>query len=206
MSQHFTSGGQNIGASASSVLPVNIQDWFPLGLTSLISLKTKGLPKVLSNTKVQKHQFFDSKPSLWSNSHIHTWLLGKAIVWLYRPLSPKWCLCLLFRFAITFLPRRKHLNFMAAVTICSACRAQENTVCLLKKSLSFYRKNCFHLFPMYLPWSDETTCHDLHLLNVEFKKAFHSPLSPSSKGSLVPLCFLLLGWCHLSIWGYWYFF
>ena len=70
----FTSGGQSIGASAS-VLPMNIQDWFPLGLTGLISLKFKGLSRVLSSTTVQKHQFFGTQLSLWSNSHIHTWLL-----------------------------------------------------------------------------------------------------------------------------------
>ena len=75
MSQLFTSGGCNIGTSASaSVLPTNIQDWFPLGLTGLISLQSKGLSRVFSNTMVQKHQFFNSQPSLWSNYHIHTWL------------------------------------------------------------------------------------------------------------------------------------
>ena len=75
MSQFFASGGQNIGASTSaSVLPKNIQDWFPLGLTGLISLKSKGLSRVSSNT-IQKHQFFYIQLSLWSNSHIQTWLL-----------------------------------------------------------------------------------------------------------------------------------
>jgi len=65
MSQLFTSGGQNIGVSASaSVLPMNNQDWFPLGLTGLISLQFKGLSRVLSNTTVQKHQFFTTKLSL----------------------------------------------------------------------------------------------------------------------------------------------
>ena len=73
------SGGQSIGVSASVlVLPMNIQDWFPLGLTGLISLLSKGLSRVFSNTTVQKHQFFDAQPSLWSNSHIHTWLLEKS--------------------------------------------------------------------------------------------------------------------------------
>ena len=81
-----TSGGQNIEASTSaSVLPMNIQDWFPLGLTRLISLVSKGLSrvsskkkkKVSSSTTVWKHQFFGSHPSLWCNFHIHTWLLEK---------------------------------------------------------------------------------------------------------------------------------
>ena len=66
----FTSGGQGIGTSAlASVLSMNIQDWFPLGLTGLIFLLSKGLSRVLSNTTVQKHQFYGAQPSLWSNSH-----------------------------------------------------------------------------------------------------------------------------------------
>ena len=78
MSQFFATGGQSIGASAStSVLPMNIQDWFPLGLPDLISLQSKGLSRVFSNTTVQKHQFFSAQLSLCSNSHIHTWLLEK---------------------------------------------------------------------------------------------------------------------------------
>ena len=71
-------GGPSIGASASaSVFPMNIQDWFPLGLTGLISLQSKGLSRVFSSTTVPKHQFFSTQPSLWSNSHIYTWLLEK---------------------------------------------------------------------------------------------------------------------------------
>ena len=70
MSQFFTSGGQNIGVSASaSVLPMNIQDWFLLGLTGLISLQSKGLSRVFSSTTIQKHQFFGAQLSLWSKSH-----------------------------------------------------------------------------------------------------------------------------------------
>ena len=76
MSQFFTSGGQIIGVSASaSVLPKNIQHWFPLGWTGWISLQAKGLSRVFSNTTVQKYQFFNSHPSLWSNSPIHIWIL-----------------------------------------------------------------------------------------------------------------------------------
>ena len=78
MSQLFTLGSQSIGASASaSVLPMNIQGWFPLGLTGLISLQSKGLSRVFSNTTAQKHQFFGIHPSLWSNSYIHTSPLEK---------------------------------------------------------------------------------------------------------------------------------
>ena len=78
MSQLFASGGQNIGVSASaSVLPMNTQDWSPLGWTSWISLQSSGLSRVFSNTTVQKHQFFSAQLSLQSNSHIHLWLLEK---------------------------------------------------------------------------------------------------------------------------------
>ena len=78
MSQLFASGGQSIGVSTSaSVLPLNIHGWFHLGLTGLISLRSKGLSRVFSNTPVQKHQFFGTQLSLWSNSHKHTWLLEK---------------------------------------------------------------------------------------------------------------------------------
>ena len=78
MSRLFASGGQRIGASPlASVLPMNIQGWFPLGLTALISLQSKRFPRVFYNTIVRKHQFFCTLPSLWSNSPIHTWLLEK---------------------------------------------------------------------------------------------------------------------------------
>ena len=78
MSQFFASGGQSIGASAStSVLPIDIQDWFPIGFTGLISLLSSGLSRVFSSTTVGKHRFFSAQPSLRSSSHIHTWLLEK---------------------------------------------------------------------------------------------------------------------------------
>ena len=77
MSQLLAWGDQSVGVSTSaSVLMMNIQDWFPLGLTGLI-LQSKGLSRVFSNTTVQKHQFFGPQSSLWSNSHIHTWPLEK---------------------------------------------------------------------------------------------------------------------------------
>ena len=78
MSQFFASGGQSIGVSASaSVLPMNIQDWFPLGWTGWISLQSQEHSRVFSNTTVQKHQFFSPQLSLWSNSHIYIWPLEK---------------------------------------------------------------------------------------------------------------------------------
>ena len=79
ISQLFASDGQSIGISASaSVLPMNIQGWFPLGLTGWISLRSKGLSRVFSNSTVQEQQFFNAQTSLWSNSHIYTWLLEKT--------------------------------------------------------------------------------------------------------------------------------
>ena len=78
MSQVFTTGGQSIGVSAStSVFPMNTQDWSPLGWTGWISLQSKRLSRVFSNTTVQKHQFFSTQLSSQSSSHIHTCLLEK---------------------------------------------------------------------------------------------------------------------------------
>ena len=72
MSQFFALGGQSIGTSASaSVLPITIQDWFPLGLTGLISLQSKGLSRVFSSTTIWKYQFFGTQPSLWSLTSVH---------------------------------------------------------------------------------------------------------------------------------------
>ena len=78
-----------------SVLPMNIQGWLPLGLTGLISFQSKGFSGVLSSTTFWKYQFFWTHPSLWFNSHTLTWLLEKPYLWLHRPLSAEWCLCLL---------------------------------------------------------------------------------------------------------------
>ena len=79
--------------------------------------------------------------------------------------------------------------FMAAVIVCSDFGVQKNKVW-----------HCFHCFPIYFPWSDGTRCHDLSCLNAEFlSQPFHSPLSSLSRGSLVPLCFLPLGWYYLKV-------
>ena len=80
MSQLSASGSQNI---RTSFLPINIQGWFPLGFTGLISLQCRGLPWVFSSTTVWKHQFYGTQLSFWSNSHIHTWLLKKT--WWFSP-------------------------------------------------------------------------------------------------------------------------
>ena len=87
MSQLFAWGGQSTGVSASaSVLPMNTQDWSPLGWTGWISLQSKGLARVFSSTTVQKHQFLSTQLSSQSNSHIHTRPLGKPWPWLDGPL------------------------------------------------------------------------------------------------------------------------
>ena len=80
--------------SFGALLPLNIQGWFPSGLTGLI-LQSKRLLRVVSSAAIQKNKFFGTQPSLWSNSHIYTWLLEKSESGLYRPLSAKWYLCFL---------------------------------------------------------------------------------------------------------------
>ena len=156
VSQFFASGGQSTGASVSaSVLLMNIQDWFPLGLTGWTSLQSKGLSRVFSNTTVQKHQFFATQlysPTVisihdyWKN---HRTFAGKVMSLLFNMLS---------RLVITFFPRSKCLLISwLQSTSASDFGAQENKVC-----------HCFHCFPFYLPWSDGTRCHDLPFLNVEF--------------------------------------
>ena len=134
MSQLFTSGGQSIGVSASAlVLPMNTQVWSPLGWTDLISLQSKGLLRVFSHTTVQKHQFLGAQLSSYMTT-------GKTIA-LTRQAFVGSVMSLLFnmlsRLVITFLPRSKHLNFMAAITICSDFGAQKNKVW-----------QCFHCFPI----------------------------------------------------------
>ena len=125
----FTLGDQNIGASDSaSVSSVNIQGRFPLGLTGLVSLLSKGLSRAFSSTTIWKNQFFSTQPSLWSNFHIHTWLWKNHsfdymdLYWqsdvsslLFNTLSS---------IIIAFIPRSKQLKFMAAITIHSDFGAQ----------------------------------------------------------------------------------
>ena len=103
---------QSIGASASaSIFPMNIQGWFPRGLTCFISLLSKGLSRVFSSTTILKHQFYSAQPSLCSNSHPYM-NTGKTIALTRRTFVTK-VMSLLFnmlsRFVTTFLPRRKHL-------------------------------------------------------------------------------------------------
>ena len=160
MSQLFTSDGQTIGASApASVLPMNIQGWFLLGLTGVISVLSKRLSRLISST-VRKH-----------SSSVLSLLYGPTL----RYIHDYWKnhrfdymdLCLqsdvsAFQYAVYVYHRfsSKELvsfNFIAAVTVRSDSGAQENKVC-----------HCFHCFPIYFPWSNGTKCHDLHFLNVDF--------------------------------------
>ena len=112
MSHFFSSGGQSNGVSASALgLPMNIQDWSPLGWTGWISLQSKGLLRVFSNTTVQKHQFFGTQPSIWFNCHIHIWYWKNHS---FDLMDISWqVMSLLFnmlsRLLITFLSRSKYL-------------------------------------------------------------------------------------------------
>ena len=120
MSRFFASGGQSIRES-SSVLTMNIQGWFSLGLTGLISLQFNRLSRVFSNTTVQKHQFFGTQLSLCSNSHIHTWLPEKTIaltIWTFVGKVMSLLLNRLSRFVISFLSKEQvSFNFMAVLII-----------------------------------------------------------------------------------------
>ena len=162
----FPSGGQIIGISASaSVLPVNTQGWFPLGLTVLIFWQSKGLSRVFPT--IWKHKSFSMQLSLWSNSHICTW---KNHSFDYMDLCRQ-VMSLLFnmlpRFVIAFLLRSKHL-------LTSWLQSPFAMIWEPKKKIC----QCFHFFPFYLLWSDGTRCHYLSFLNTEFlSQLFKSLLS-----------------------------
>ena len=127
-SQFSISGGQSIGASAStSILPMNIQDWFPLELSDLISLQSRGLSRVISNTTVQKYPFFGAQLSLWSNSHIHM-TTGKTIaltVWTFVDKVMLLLFNMLSRFVIAFL-LKKSVQFSSDTQSCpSLCHPRD---------------------------------------------------------------------------------
>ena len=160
MSQFFASGGQSIGVSASpSVLPMNIQDWFPLRVSCWISLQSKGLSRVLqhhsSKASILRHSAFfmiqlsypymtTGKPTALTKQTF----VGKVLSLLFNMLS---------RLVIVFLPRSKS-HLISWLQSPSAGILGPKKV----KSISF------HCFPIYLPWSDGTGCHDLCFLNVVF--------------------------------------
>ena len=170
----YASGSQSIRASATqSVLPMDVQGWFPLGLTGLILLLTKWLSRVFSKTTILKHQFWGAQSSLWFNSHI--WALLMVIALTIQTFVSK-VMSLLFnmlsRFCHSFPSKEQvSFNFMAIVTVHSDFRAQENKTC-----------HCFHFFPFCLPWSDGTRCLVFWMLS--FKPAFSPFLFHSHQESL----------------------
>ena len=182
VSELFASGGQSTGASSSaSVLPVNIQGWFPLGLTDLISLQTKGFSRVISNTTLGKHQFFFmvqlSHPYMTTGKTITLTIwtfFGKVVSLLFKMLS---------RVCRSFSSKKQvSFNFVAAVIVCSDFGAEED------KNLSLFPL-FLHLFAMkwwnWIPWTLFYECWVLSQL-------IHSLPSPLSRNSLVPLPFLPL--------------
>ena len=160
MSQLFVWGSQSIGVSVStSVLSINTQDWSPLGWTGWISLQSKGLKSLLQHHSSKASILLCSPFFIVQLSHPYM-TTGKTIALTRRTFVGKVMSLLLnmvSRLVITFLPRSKCLNFMAAITICSDFGAPQNKVW-----------HCCHCFPIYFPWSDGSRCHDLHFVNAEF--------------------------------------
>ena len=145
-SQVFESDNQNIGASTSAtVLPMNIQGWLPLGLTGL-NLQLEWHSRIFSTT-IGKYQFFSTWSSLWSTSHIHTWLQEKPELWLYRPLSTKWCFCFLICYlCCPRFPSNEHVSFNF-----HGCSHSLKVFWSPRKSVI-----ASIFLPLYLPWSDGT--------------------------------------------------
>ena len=159
------SGGQSIAASASVLLlPMNIKSWFPLGLTGLIPLQSKGLKSLLqhhsSKASILQHSTFmfllTSIRDYWKTIAFTIWtLVGKVMSLLSNMLS---------RFVRAFLARSKH-SWLKSLS----------TVILESQKI---KSHCFYFLPFYLPWSDGTRCHDLSFLNAEFSAStFTSHLS-----------------------------
>ena len=158
----------------------------------MISLQSKGLSRVFSRTTARKHQFFGALPSLWSYSHIHTGPLGKKMALIRKTFAGK-VMPLLFntlsRFVIAFVPRSKHL-------LISWLQSPSPVILEPKKIKSV---TVFIVSP--------SICHEVMGLNamilifciLVLSQLSHSLLSPSSRGYLVSLYFLPLGWCHLHI-------
>ena len=159
--------------------------WFPLGWTGWISLQSKGLSRVFCNTTVHKHQFFSAQHCMYmvqlSQLYMNT---GKTIA-LTRQTFVRKVMSLLYkmlsRLVITFLPRSKRLLISWLQSPSAVTLETSKIVC-----------HCFHCFPIYLPWSDGTRCHD-HFFFFQFWvlcQLFHSPLSLSSRDYLFLLHFL----------------
>ena len=197
MSQFFTSGSQNFGVSASaSVLPMNIQNWFPLGWTGWISLQSKGLSRVFSNRTVQEHNSsmlnflyspnFTSMYDYWKTIVLTRWTCGGKVISLFFNM--------LSGLVIAFFPRSKPL-------LISRLQSPSSVILEPKKIKS-----------VTVSIVSPSICHEVMGPNammlvfwmLVLSQLFHSPLSISSRGSLFPF-FLLQGWCHLHIRHYWYF-
>ena len=162
-SQFFASGGQSIGVSASaSVLSMNIQDRFPLGWTDWIFLQSKRLSRVFSNTTLQKHQFFGAQLSLF-NSHPYM-TTGKTTALTRQTFAGK-VMSLLFnrlsRLVRAFLSRSKSLLISWLCSPSAVILETKKIVC-----------HCLHCFPIYLPRSDGTGCHDFSFWKLSFKPTF----------------------------------
>ena len=191
MSQFFTSGGQCIGASASaSVLPMNIQDWFPFRLTGLISLQPKGLKSLLQHHSSKASVLRRSAFFMVQLSHPYR-TTGKTIA-LTRWTTVDKVNALLFnmlsRLTIAFLPRSKCLLISWLQSLFA--------VILEPKEINSL---CFYCFPIYLPWRDRTRCHDFSSLNVEFSTNFFTLLfhSPLSHQEALYLFFTFCQECHI---------
>ena len=167
MSQLLTSGGQSIGVLPSaSILPMNIQDWFPLEWTGWISfqgtLKTLLWHHSSKASILQRSAFFIVQLSYPYTTNGKTialtrWIfVGKVMSLLFNMLS---------RLIIVFLPRSKHLLISWLQSASAVILEQKNKV-----------SHCFHCFPIYWPWSDGTGCHDFHFLNVGFYVSFFTLL------------------------------
>ena len=142
MSRLFASGGQSIGASAP-VLTMKIQDLFPLGLTDLNSLQSKGLSRVFSSTRIQKYQFFSAQPSLWPNSYIHTsWdFTRSAIVTAFVPFYSIWILKFLYSWDLINWLTPLMLSFNGYILFkTDDCTIKDNSVREIQFLKSFHYK------------------------------------------------------------------
>ena len=165
-------------------------DWFDLvtvqGTFKSLLQHHSSKPSILGCSSLLYGPTLTSIPYYWKNNKFGSMeLVSKVMLLLFK---------MLFRLVIAFLPKSKFLNFMAAVTICSDTGAQQNKVC-----------HCFCCFPSTCHWLLGPDAMIFFFWILSFKSAFSLSLSPPTRGSLVPLFFLPLGWCHLHVWGYWYF-
>ena len=201
MTQLFAFGGQSIGASAStSFLPMNIQGWFLLGLTSFI-LQSKGILRVFSNSTVQRHQFFVAQCFVFfliiqtSNPYVST---GKAVAltrWTFVSKVMSLLINILYRIVTAFLPRGKHLlnSWLQShsTVILEPRKIKSVTVSIVSPSTC---REVRRLDAMIFVFWVLSSKPDFSLSSFTFIK-FGS--------SLVPFCFLPLGWFHLPIWADW---